>query len=114
MHQLIGIALVVALMLAVMPAPGGAAADDANSLFPVAQRSEHLTILSVAPPVSSPTAAVAVPNFLSYRDRARLADATNPSARNQPSRPANTAEPADDDDPTGFLVPHAVGGAYEY
>jgi hypothetical protein len=92
MHQLIGIALVVALMLAVMPAPGGAlAAADADSLYPDA---------------------VAVPNFISYRDRSRLADATNPSTRNQPSRPADTAEPADDDDPTGFLVPHAVGGAY--
>jgi hypothetical protein len=93
MHQLVRIALVVALMLAVMPAPVGAeaASDDANSLYP---------------------AAVAVPNFLSYRDRSRLADATNPSTRNHPSRPADTAEPADDDDPTGFLIPHAVGGAY--
>jgi hypothetical protein len=100
MHQLIGIALVVALMLAVMPAPGGAvAADDANSLFPAA--------------------AVAVPNFISYRDRARPADATNSSAHNQPSRPANTAEPADDGDPMDDLVPDPAGvgydiGAYEY
>jgi hypothetical protein len=98
MHQLIGIALVVALTLAVMPAPGAAglaalAADDANSLFPAA--------------------AVAVPNFISYRDRSRVADATNSSAHNHPSRPANTAEPADDNEPTGFLVPHPVGSAYD-
>jgi hypothetical protein len=93
MHQLIGIALVVALILAVMPAPGGAAADDPNNLFPAA--------------------AVAVPNFISYRDRSRVADAANPSAPDQPSSPANTAEPPNARDPTGFLAPHPVGSAYD-
>jgi hypothetical protein len=87
MHQFIGIALVAALMLAVMPAPGGAAAaaDDADSLYPGAL----------------------------YRDRSRVADATNPSARNHPSRPANTAESADNDVPLDDFVPDPAGVGYD-
>jgi hypothetical protein len=81
MSQLIGIALV--LTLAVMPAP--VPAQGSGQTAPI------------TPSLISPAGAVAVPNFISYRDRSSSTNGTNASTRDQPF------EPVDEGDPTGFL-----------
>jgi hypothetical protein len=85
MHQLIGIALVLALALAVMPA------------LVSAQHSGHIPLLSLPPSLGAQTMSVGF-----WNDKGLLR-ANNASAREQLSGAVNKAEPADDADPTSFL-----------
>lgn len=92
MRQLIGIGLVALLTLAVMPAPGSA------------QRSGHVPILSGELSAPSPTAAGAVPNFISYRDRSRIAAGVS-TGESHRIDPDDCGGDETDADPTGLLAP---------
>jgi hypothetical protein len=83
MLRLIGLTLVLALTLAAMPAP--ASAQPPSPQVP--------PILSSGRPGSQANSAVAVPNFISYRDRAR----TTSSESDDPDDPVQLA---DDHDPS--------------
>jgi hypothetical protein len=85
MHQPIGIALVLVLTLAVMPA------------LVSAQYSGHIPLLSLPPSLGTQNMSVGF-----WNDKVLLR-ANNASAREQLSGPVNKADPADDADPPGLF-----------
>jgi hypothetical protein len=107
MKQLIGLAL--ALTLTVMPTLAGA-----QTTVNYSARYPGVIVVTGGPPETTPpgrggtppaasiAAAIAVPNFIAYRDRSRTA-----------SSASDHGAPEEDVEPTGFLVPHALGGAYD-